>query len=890
MIINQPTIFTPFPSVQATNLIVTELSDTQLRVTGTRGNGISVLVVARLSTSVQRIPRDQQTYTANSVFGAGSNLGDGNYVVAKGTTINVLVTGLTELTGYVFQAYEFNSVSDGFEQYNVNSATGNPVSTTTTETPEAPSTQATNLQLLGLQTVDMTRGDGMFVLLLKNESGAINGSFLPVDGQTYTIGQDLGGGNIVVGKGTASRYDVGTLPYDQDIAFRAFEFNVAGGEELYNLSTATGNPITPHTQVQQNWYSYKDTPFLTRRSPFNLSTQSREFSQLYPTADWIGSTHHHVWLVSEGDGSRLTGIDRTIRYKRALGDDPTVKANWVKDSPVDAWGDTPSFLDSSALQYPLWVSGSYDNGERVYVNPSPAVLRIFESTADGNTTNPIGGSNWTEIDLFDRGQCWMMSVVEHGGNQYGVYVANRYPGSRYSVGVIVSDDEFETYTRLSSPIIPDSGTFSAYYCHVHPTKVGSYWYMFVQNYYPAGLVEDHLYVCEIWRTSSDPNPSGWSGWTKISTGDVLSGRGYSGAVDISTSWEEGGKFYAFISPNDTGEDGGYNAKREGQTPAFKSTFPVGNKILLISWTDWTTFKDTHIVEREIYRTEQMTEIELRTWCPMREFDGNKFFVGMGFLWRGQTNLNGIQQVEPKNDGKIISRSLNLTGGVQVRNEIYPDYIHKLFLPHRSFVNDVLGSTPNPFDVLADTAGTVIGSPGASFFNCIQPKADGDGVTFPNFSYSSQKFAVKIIVGENTLTSAYAVVGMLNGWYIVKSGQYNFEVWIFKSGDVSQYKRYRFSTLGNKANNDATLLNMVGFEWNNGTLKCRLDYNLDVTTTKVVDHSFTDMHVSSGVINFGTLHPSLSSDYYSKDVVGPCLILSGDNVTDNNYLNNNLIGY
>ena len=41
------------------------------------------------------LPIDGSYYTANSVFGLGSNLGSGNYVVYDGTDTTVTVTGLT---------------------------------------------------------------------------------------------------------------------------------------------------------------------------------------------------------------------------------------------------------------------------------------------------------------------------------------------------------------------------------------------------------------------------------------------------------------------------------------------------------------------------------------------------------------------------------------------------------------------------------------------------------------------------------------------------------------------------------------------------------------------------------------------------------------------------
>lgn len=653
-----------------------------------------------------------------------------------------------------------------------------------------------------------------------------------------------------------------------------------GAKKIY-LSLLSGTSSQPSGE----FLAYKDTPFLTRRNAASLST-SREFSQLYPTCDWIGSTHHHVFLVSEGDGSRLGGIDRTIRYKRALADDPTVKENWVKDSPVDAWGDTPSFIDSGCLEYDEWVAGSYDIGNRVRVTTG-STMNVYESTANGNTNQPPG-TNWTQLNIWDGNQCWMMSVIEHGGVQYGIYVGNRYIASRYGVGMIYSNDDFETFTRVSgNPIIPESGTLAAYYCHVHPTKVGSYWYMFIQNYVPAFLVEDHLYSCEIWRTTSDPTTSGWTGWTKLSSVDQLSGRGYGGAVDISQSWDDGqGGFRAYISPNESDQDGGYNAGLNGGT-VYKTTIPVGNRILEIGWTDWTNFKDGHTVIGEVFRSPQKTEIETRTWCQKRTFNGKEFFIGMSFLWRCQTLLAGIGQNEPMNHGLVISKDENLTGGIKIANEVYQDWI-KVFFPHQSRLVDTLGSTDvRPLNLMLNTSGTIVGSPVVARLNCIQPVSGGYVTdSNSNWIYSGSKVSVCVMMGTGGGVSVYGVAAMEGGWEIWKHSSNTARVRVYGEDGIL-YKEIAFNISSNRINNASDSLVRVGFIFENGTLRCTCDYNLNCTPTQVIrNDTFTTMKVSTNPLKVG----ETTARGYSIDVVGPVFMLSGDNVTDSNYLNHNLIAY
>jgi len=812
-------------------------------------------------------------------------LGDGNYVVYIGTGTSLTITGLTNNTDYTIYAYEFNALRDGLEQYLTTSATNNPKTFTTLLTVNEPSIQATNAVLYGSDRIAwVASGDATHYLVVMKQGSAVDAN--PVNGTTYTADKTFGNGSVIgtgnyVLAATTSLYvnRLFNLTPGVTYYFKVFAYNIAGSGPKYNTSNATGNPSSGTIPVMDTYYSYKETAFLTRRDA--TMPYSRCASQIYATCDWIGSTHHHVFLVSEGDLGRLKGLDRTIRYKRALANDPKLVSSWVPDGPADAYGDIPSFLDARPLVYPLWTPGSYNIGDRVRKEFSVSVSG-YESTINGNTNDPETLIGWTKLNYFDNNQCWMMSVVEHGGYQYGIYVANAGVSSRYSVGMIVSNDEFATYSRLNSAIIPEGSSFSAYYCHVHPAKVSGYWYMFVQNYVPSLIEDSHLYVCQIWRTANDPSPTGWTGWTALTTSDVFGGQIFGGAVDISQSWESGGRFYALISPHNYGENGAYNAKPEGET-VYKTTYPVGNRILLISWDDWTNFKNNFAIEGEIYRTEQHVEIETRSWCPIRTFGSEKFIVSSGFIWRGQTQLTGIFQMEPEIDSKILTTDSS-GSGITIRKEIYPAYVKKLFLPHRSYVNDVLGSTPNPYDVLADTSGTVVGSPRASMLNYIQC-VDLGYVSFPNFSFDTSRFAVKIAIRLNTNTDNHAVVAMGDSWYIQKSNiLYNYEV-VLKNGSLK--KKYRFSYASETTFSE--LFN-IGFIWDNGTLKCCVLNNLDVSVTKLNDDTFTSVTAPTGPIIFGGLHESIGTNIYARTPIGPLLFLDGSNATPENYKFNDLIGY
>ncbi|WCO01151.1 beta strand repeat-containing protein [Psychroserpens ponticola] len=81
--------------------------DTTIDLSWTNGSCFDdILVVAKATSAVTVTPTgDGTAYTANTVFGSGTDLGTNEYAVYKGTGTSVTVTGLTNGTTYHFTAF-----------------------------------------------------------------------------------------------------------------------------------------------------------------------------------------------------------------------------------------------------------------------------------------------------------------------------------------------------------------------------------------------------------------------------------------------------------------------------------------------------------------------------------------------------------------------------------------------------------------------------------------------------------------------------------------------------------------------------------------------------------------------------------------------------------------
>jgi CubicO group peptidase (beta-lactamase class C family) len=96
------------PTVNAGGLVFSNVSGTSVTLNWTNGNGSNRLLLVKADSSINAFPLDGTDYSASAAFGAGSSLGNNNYVVYNGTGNSVTVTGLTANKKYYFRLVEYN--------------------------------------------------------------------------------------------------------------------------------------------------------------------------------------------------------------------------------------------------------------------------------------------------------------------------------------------------------------------------------------------------------------------------------------------------------------------------------------------------------------------------------------------------------------------------------------------------------------------------------------------------------------------------------------------------------------------------------------------------------------------------------------------------------------
>ncbi|ADY52959.1 Fibronectin type III domain protein [Pseudopedobacter saltans DSM 12145] len=116
---------------QATNVSFTTTQQTQTTLDWTNGTGTSRAVFMKAATTGNPVLIDNTSYTANTIFGSGTQIGSsGWYCVYNGTGSSVTVTGLTSNTTYRAMVVEYNGAS-GSQKYQGVSGTNNPNNVTT---------------------------------------------------------------------------------------------------------------------------------------------------------------------------------------------------------------------------------------------------------------------------------------------------------------------------------------------------------------------------------------------------------------------------------------------------------------------------------------------------------------------------------------------------------------------------------------------------------------------------------------------------------------------------------------------------------------------------------------------------------------------------------------
>jgi endonuclease I len=96
------------PTIAASNLLVTNNSNTSVTLNWKSGNGNRRIVMLRAGSPITNLPLDTIQYAANSNLAAAPQIGAGNYVAYNGTGSNVTITNLAQGTTYYYAVIEYN--------------------------------------------------------------------------------------------------------------------------------------------------------------------------------------------------------------------------------------------------------------------------------------------------------------------------------------------------------------------------------------------------------------------------------------------------------------------------------------------------------------------------------------------------------------------------------------------------------------------------------------------------------------------------------------------------------------------------------------------------------------------------------------------------------------
>jgi hypothetical protein len=241
------------PGTQALNISFSNITTSSFDVTWDRGDGDSIMIVIKQSSTLTETPTQGTSYSPNPAYGSGETIATGCYVVYTGTDTTVNITGLSSGTQYTVKAFEFNN-TEPYTSYLTSDATNNPVSkySVTTE----PTTQAKDIIFSNVQSnsvsLSWTDGDGLSRIVLAHKGSAVDAN--PVDGFVYTAnavfgsGNEIGTGNYVVYSGTGSGVTVTNLLANTTYYFKVYEFNGTNDALNYLLTDgASGNPASKTT-------------------------------------------------------------------------------------------------------------------------------------------------------------------------------------------------------------------------------------------------------------------------------------------------------------------------------------------------------------------------------------------------------------------------------------------------------------------------------------------------------------------------------------------------------------------------------------------------------------------------------------------------------------------
>jgi len=227
------------------------LTTTSATLNWTSGNGDNRIVVMKTGSAVTFVPTDGIGYAGNNVFGSGTDVGAGEYVIYNGNASTVNVSGLTPGTEYFVKIFEYSCTS-GNEDYYVS---GNPATDNFLVIPENPNSFTKGcVDNTSINLSWSAPAAGVFdgYLLVVREAAnphsvnSLNPSTNLGENLNYTSAATYGSTNPnsrILYKGTGTNVTVTGLTQGSLYTFKIFTYKIGSGEYKYSNGRSTSQTM-----------------------------------------------------------------------------------------------------------------------------------------------------------------------------------------------------------------------------------------------------------------------------------------------------------------------------------------------------------------------------------------------------------------------------------------------------------------------------------------------------------------------------------------------------------------------------------------------------------------------------------------------------------------------
>lgn len=447
------------PTTGATNFSVTNNDGNRLRVNWTRGNGGQVIVVASLSPTFNGAgtPADGTDYTMDNFFGDGDLIGTNNFVVYKGTSTSVTVTGLVHSTTYYFRIFEFNGTGTGtlYNTTGVLSGNGSTVSPPTIGSTALVATPTGNSASL-----TWTRGNGSrSLIILQTVSTPDN----PVDYTLYSASTNFGSGSAlgsgrVVYNNSSNTVNVTNLQPNTTYFYKVVENN-GSSYPIYDLTTTLtgsfttgGAPTGPATtfsvtnldgnRFRINWTRGNGSQILV------VASQSPTFNGSGLPANGVDYTENvqfglgnpvgtNNYVVYEGTGTSVTvtGLVHSTTYYFRLFEFNGTITNTVYNVADFLSGSGTTFSPPTVGSTNLIATSTGNSASLTWTRGNGTRSLVILQT--GSTPdNPIDYTNYSASTSFGSGSAIGTGRVVYFNSSNIVNVTNLTPNTTYFYKVV----------------------------------------------------------------------------------------------------------------------------------------------------------------------------------------------------------------------------------------------------------------------------------------------------------------------------------------------------------------------------------------------------------------------------------------------------------------------